>query len=118
MPSQYVINTPAHNTGPGRFPKADREAISTAVAKGEMQLGHRFVPCLVSRILFTYPKLRFVPVFREGRHAQRLIVHILRDRVLVLRLDHPKSGSGSWGSAGPQLLEVLFMGILFGVELG
>lgn len=67
---------------------------------------------------FTYPKLRFVPVLRESGHAQRLVVRISGYRVLILRFNHPESGSGSGGSAGPQLLEVPFMGILFGVEFG
>ncbi|KAI6755931.1 hypothetical protein HG531_005037 [Fusarium graminearum] len=57
-------------------------------------------------------------ILREGGHAQRLVVHIFRYRILVLRFNHPESGSGSRGGAGPQLLECLFMGILFGVELG
>ncbi|CAG1966262.1 unnamed protein product [Fusarium graminearum] len=73
---------------------------------------------LFPALRFTYPKLRFVPVLREGGHAQRLVVHIFRYRILVLRFNHPESGSGSRGGAGPQLLECLFMGILFGVELG
>jgi hypothetical protein len=119
-PAQYVIDTPTpdrHRLYPrsrSRMPSPPPEP------KGERQLDERSVLCFVlfRACRFTYPKLRFVPILRERRHAQQLVIRILRYRVLVFRFDDTESGSSSRSGAGPQLLKCLFMGVLFGVELG
>lgn len=90
-------------------------SISTASAKRRKTTGREDVVCACR---LTYPKLRFVPILRKGRHAQRLIVRILRYRVLVFRFDDAESSSSSRSGAGPQLLKCLFVCVLFGVELG